>query len=320
MTHNPAKFSAHTLAYLTKGSAAKHLGKVALCTGILAGMLTLSACQSAQATMTDIDSLTSADTNVELKSMQQITVSVEQDSNDITQAKVNVDGQDYEVSFTAQELSNPDLLQQRLDILPAQARESLIKALNHNEPQEMAVMHETDLGSMSFVKFKELNDEDKAKLAKLHQELNHRQHAIEKHVQSININTSGIDAISAEMEQLSKQLAIKTAQHEQAKTGGNSEEIERIAAKLSEKGREIERLMGGKHEEVRVEIHKMSAGIEDLVEQIVALETQGRSLDGEHKVIVIKQDGEDAAQGITKLIKNLQLTDEQKQQMKAALN
>jgi hypothetical protein len=290
MRQIPMYKTAHKFALLTKKPAAKQLARLAFGSTALAAMLCLGACQSAQATITDIDSLAGAESKTALKSAQHISITMEQDSNEVTQAKVAIDGEVFELSLTAEELGDPALLKQRVALLPDNARESLLNAIHNTHTHHINQHKINDYSSdkHTVIKVKELDEPTKAKLASLYQKLAEKQRVIEKEAAVIDIDSKAIEAKSAEIEAIANQLAKQSMTLPTADE--HDMQVARLREQLAQKTQELEQIMGTTHKEVNIRIANASQGLDEIVQQIVDIETQGRGLDKAHKVIVIKDD------------------------------
>ncbi|WP_394133030.1 hypothetical protein [Shewanella maritima] len=218
-----------------------------------------------------------------------VAMQIQQDSNDITQAKVSVDGDEHEFNFTQDELKDNQALQETLAVLPEKVQQSVIAALTSLDGKH----------KMAIIKKQKLSAEDQQKLAELHEKLASKQADIEKKVRVFAIKSEDMADKQLEMETLAKEMA-----------------------KL---GEDYQVMFDAESAEVDVEIHQLADGLEAIVEQIVEIETQGLEVDtqllgeGEHKVMIIHHDGDNASEQIERLIEHHDLSDEQKQKLRKLL-
>ncbi|QBF81644.1 hypothetical protein EXU30_02260 [Shewanella maritima] len=224
-----------------------------------------------------------------------ISISINQDSNEIVHADVTVDGENYQYDFTADEIKDKQALKAKLSELPTKAQKTLMSALSGIDKGH----------KVAFIKKVQLSEKEKKKLEGLKQQLEAKTAQIEKKVKLIEIDTSKLEGKQSKMEALAK-------------------EMEKL-------GLEFESLADHQVAEIEIEVDQLTDGLDDIVEQIVELETKGlhvisdkphvftSNLDDERVFIINGEDG-DAAEQIQRLIETVELSDEQKQKLKQLLN
>lgn len=157
-----------------------------LAIALVTGCLTLS--QLAYSAPTDIKIIDNKDHSLVTK--------INTDENDITHVTVVVDGAPYEMSFTTQELSNKENVQQKISELPKEVQKPVAKMLERVQRHAANPRQPLDPRVEQAIKIK---------LEKLHQQLSSKEAAIEVHAMKLESKAIELEEKARELEVIFEQ-------------------------------------------------------------------------------------------------------------------
>lgn len=233
------------------------------------------------------------------------------DENDLTQVEVKLDGDTYSFSFTQDELDNPQTVKEKLsDLSDASANKvaNLLQRINSRSNLDFDVYIEKSLSPEDQLKVEQITRKMEAK----GRELEAKAKDIEVHVVKLKSHALKMAASHGAMDEREKELESYLS------------EIEIHADEIEHQAMELEHYFDEHGEELEVIIDRLADDASELASQYanVQVEFIERDDNGANQhVFIIRADAKsDITAELIESIKHSDLSEEQKQTIRDALN